>query len=99
MGGALFLRRSPAPEGLGALAQGRSRRRRTKLPRFAHLGTPPAGQILGAAHVDEPRTAVAEPRQTPGRLRATRPGLRLVHRRLRYEGSAGGKGSACRTQV
>ena len=36
--------------------------------RLARLGAPPAGENVGAAHVDQPGTAVAEPRQTPRRV-------------------------------
>ena len=64
----LSLRRDPAPQGLDALAQGRSRRRRAELSRLARLGAPPTGENVGVAHLDQPRTAVAEPRQTPGRV-------------------------------
>jgi hypothetical protein len=70
-----------------------------KLSRIARLGAPPAGEILGAAHVDQPREAVAAPGQTPGRVRIARAGLRLVHRRLRHQGSGGPEGSACRVRV
>ena len=36
-------------------------------------GPSPAGEILGAANVDQPGTAVARPGQTPGCLRVARP--------------------------
>jgi len=42
---------------------------------------------------------VAEPGPAPGGIWAAGFGLRLVHRGLRHQGSAGGKGSARRTQV
>ena len=32
------------------------------------LGAPPAGEIVGAAHIHQPRPTVAEPRQTPRRV-------------------------------
>src|ERR1700733_10207087 len=44
---------------------------------------------MGVADGDQPCTAVAQPLQTPRRIRAARPGLRLVHRRLRHRGLAG----------
>src|SRR3954471_1288858 len=91
MGGTPCLRRDPAPQRLAALAQGRCCRCRTKLFRLARLGAPPAGEILGAAHSDEPRTLVAEPGQAPEGIWAARPGLRLVHRGLRHQGSARGE--------
>jgi class 3 adenylate cyclase/tetratricopeptide (TPR) repeat protein len=49
---------------------------------LGRLRAPPAGEDVGTAHVDQPRSTMAEPRQTPRRVRAARPSLRLVHRRL-----------------
>ncbi len=67
--------------------------------RLTRLGAPPAGENVGAAHLHQPRPPLADPRQTPGRIGSACPGLRLVHRRLRHQGSAGREVAARRTGV
>src|ERR1700761_1649268 len=69
----------------------------TELSYVAWLGTPPAGEIVGAAHVNQPRPVEASPKQAPGRIRPARPGLRLVQRGVRHQGFAGREVASCRT--
>ena len=53
--------------------------------RASHRHCPRAeGKVLGIARGDEPRPAVARSGQTAAGSRSSRPGLRLVHRRLRH---------------
>jgi hypothetical protein len=47
-------------------------------------------------HVGQPGTTVAEPGPAPRGISVARPGLWLVHRRLRHQGFDGGEGSAGR---
>src|SRR3954471_13440336 len=70
-----------------------------RLPSFARLGTPATSEILGIAHRDELCAAHARAGTNQRGLRSPGPNLRLVHRRLRHQGSAGGKVSARRAQV
>jgi putative ABC transport system substrate-binding protein len=55
-------------------------------PNFPDTGvdgrTSPGGKVMGAARRDEPRPALARPRQAHRSTRPPRAGLRLVHRRL-----------------
>ena len=44
-------------------AQGRPGRRGAELSRLARLGTRAAGEVLGIAHLDQPRAPVANPGQ------------------------------------
>ena len=60
---------------------------------------PPAGENVGAAHVNQPGTPIAKPRQTPRGVRVACPGLWLVHRGLRHQGFAGGEGAPRRTGI
>ena len=55
-----------------------------------------AGKVLGIARGDEPRPAVARSRQTPAGPRSSRPGLQLVHRRLRHRRPKRSQGAARR---
>ena len=65
--------------------------------RACHRHCPRAeGKVLGAARGDEPGSAVARSRQTAAGPRSSRPGLRLVHRRLRHARPERGQGAARR---
>jgi hypothetical protein len=55
---------------------------------------PPAGQILGTARSDQHGAALARLGEAGGGTRASRSGIRLVHRRFRYARSEGGEGAA-----
>ena len=55
-----------------------------------------AGKVLGIARGDEPGPAVARSWQTAAGPRSPRPGLRLVHRRLRHRGPERSQGVARR---
>ena len=57
-------------------------------------GAQAAGEILGTAHVHQPRETVAEPGQAQGSARAPRADLRLVHRGLRHQGPDRSQGAA-----
>jgi hypothetical protein len=57
------------------------------------------GQALGIARRCEPRPAAPRPRSPRRSARSPRPGLRLVHRRLRHARPQRGKGAAKRTDV
>ena len=52
-----------------------------------------SAKLVGIARRDEPRPAVARPRQARAGARASGAGLRLVHRGLRHAGSARGQGA------
>ena len=67
-----------------------------ELSRLARLGAAPAGEIVGAAHLDQLCAADARPGAGARGLRVARAGLRLVHRRLRHQGPAGSQGAAGR---
>ena len=58
-------------------------RRGTKLPRLACVGTAATGEVLGAAHRDQLRTAHARAGAGDRSLRPARAGLWLVYRRVR----------------
>src|SRR4051812_22102582 len=58
------------------------------------MGAPSAGEILGAAHFDEPRASLAGRGQMHDSLRTAQSGLRLVHRGVRHEGLDRGQDAA-----
>src|SRR5262249_54382043 len=57
------------------------------------------GQALGIARCLEPCPAPPRPRTRRRSPQATRPRLRLVHRRLRHAGPEGGEGAPRRTPL
>jgi len=56
------------------------------------MGAPTTREVLGAAHLDQPRKTVAEARQTERGPRPPRPDVHLVHGKFWHEGPERGHG-------
>ncbi len=86
--------RDASPRRGRAAGDGRCRAGRGQVPRGDGDCAAAERQALGIARRRQPCPVVARPRQARRSPRSARPGLRLVHRRLRHPGPAGREGAA-----